>query len=332
MKPSDRRFAQRFSLTIPPVQLAARRLAMKRELLFFSVLTLLGLSGCGRGSSSSNAGSTQPSVTPVTASPSPISVPTANTKQDWGQLARDTINHEIDAQANDTSLWCYHKLQEKDGKQQLFAACQTKEAEIDRLVSVNGTMLDEKHREVEDRRIKSLLKSQGQLKKQSQRQHEDAKQATSLLKLIPDAFVFEMEGREGDQIKLKFTPNPKFRPSGHEAEVFHHMEGTLVLVLKQKRLAEISGRLNSAVKFGGGVLGHLDKGGTFLVKQQEVGSGYWETTMLDVQMNGKALFFKTIAVRQKEIDSEFHAVPQSATIQQAAVMTQDKKTEVQGRK
>ena len=243
-------------------------------------------------------------------------------------MVRDTINHEIDAEAQDTSLWCYRKLQEKDGKQQLFAVCQAKGAEIDRLVAVNGKVLDEKHREAEDRRVESLLKSQGQLKKQAQQQHEDATQATNLLKLIPDAFVYQLEGKEGDRIKLNFTPNPTFRPSGHEAEVFHHMEGTLVLDLKEKRLAEINGRLDSAVKFGGGLLGHLDKGGTFVVKQQGVRSGVWEVTTLDVQMNGKALFFKTITVRQKEIDSEFQAVPQSVTIQQAAVMTKNKVTEV----
>jgi hypothetical protein len=301
---------------------------MQRKLLFFLVLPLLGLSACGGGSNSSSSGSTQSPVDSVTVSPSPISVPPANTKQNWGQQVRDTINHEIDAQAHDTSLWCYRKLQEKDGKQQLFAACQAKGAEIDRLVAVNGKVLDEKKRDAEDQRIESLLKSQGQLKKQAQRQHEDAQQSTTFLKLIPAAFVFQMEGREGDQIKLTFTPNPQFRPSGHEAQVFQHMEGTLVMDLKQKRLAEISGRLNSSVKFGGGLLGHLDKGGTFLVKQQEVGSGHWEMTTLDVQMKGKALFFKTLAVREKEIDSEFQAVPQSATIQQAAAMTKDRKTEV----
>jgi hypothetical protein len=262
------------------------------------------------------------------APPPPISVPTPDTKQNWGQLVRDTINHEIDAEAKDTSLWCYRKKQEKDGKQQLFAACQAKGAEIDRLLAVNGQVLDEKHREAENRRIERLLQNQGQLKKQAQQQHEDAIQATNMLKLIPDAFVYQLEGKEGDRIKLNFTPNPTFRPSGHEAEVFHHMEGTLVLDLKEKRLAEINGRLDSAVKFGGGLLGHLDKGGTFVVKQQAVGSGVWEVTTLDVQMNGKALFFKTITVRQKESDDEFKALPQSVTMQQAAVMTKNKVTEV----
>jgi hypothetical protein len=304
---------------------------MKRKLLLFSVLPLLGLSPCRGGLSSSSSfspGPTNPSVIPVTPSPSSISVPIANTKQNWGQVVRDTINNEIGAEAKDTSLWCYRKQQEKDGKQQLFAACQAKGTEIDRLVAVNGQVLDEKHREAENHRIDSLLKNQRQLNKQAQQQHEDATQATNMLKLIPDAFVYQMAGREGDQVKLNFTPNPAFRPSGHEAEVFHHMEGTLVLDLKQKRLAEINGRLDSAVKFGGGLLGHLDKGGTFVVKQEGVGSGVWEVTTLDVQMNGKALFFKTITVRQKESNSEFKALPQSVTIQQAAVMTKDKQTEV----
>jgi hypothetical protein len=135
-----------------------------------------------------------------------------------------------------------------------------------------------------------------------------------------------MEEKDGNRIKLKSAPNPSFHPSSHEAEVFHHMEGTLTLDLDQKRLAEISGHLNSPVKFGGGLLGHLDEGGTFLVRQQEVGPGCWEMTTLDVQMSGKALFFKTIDVRQKEIDSEFQAVPQSATIEQVAQMTKDKIT------
>ena len=334
MKLSDRRWAQRLSVITPAVYLTARSPAMKRTLLLFSVLPLLVFSACRGGPSSSSSsssfssGPTNPSVIPVTPSPSSIAVPIANTKQNWGQVVRDTINSEIDAETKDTSLWCYRKQQEKDGKQQLFAACQAKGAEIDRLLAVNGQVLDEKHREAENRRIDRLLENQGHLNKQAQQQHEDATQATNMLKLIPDAFVYQMAGREGDRVKLNFTPNPAFRPSGHEAEVFHHMEGTLVLNLKQKRLAEINGRLDSAVKFGGGLLGHLDKGGTFVVKQEAVGSGVWEVTTLDVQMNGKALFFKTITVRQKESDSEFKALPQSVTIQQAAAMTKDKQTEV----
>ena len=60
------------------------------------------------------------------------------------------------------------------------------------------------------------------------------------------------------------------------------------------------------------------------MKQQEVGPGYWEMTRMDVQMNGKALFFKTISVRTREIDTDFHAVPAAASIQQVAELTNER--------
>jgi signal transduction histidine kinase len=250
-------------------------------------------------------------------------VQATNTEKNWSYLVRDTIEHEIDAQAKDRSLWCYRKLEEKGGQQRLFTLCQARGAQIERLQAVNGKTLDESQREAENQRIEKLLKNPRELRKKERQQREDAKQAANLLELIPDAFVFRMEEKDGNKIKLKFKPNPAFHPSGHEAEVFHHMEGTLTLDLDQRRLAEISGHLNSAVKFGGGLLGHLDEGGTFLVRQQEVGPGCWEMTTLDVRMSGRALFFKTIDVRQKEVDSEFQAVPMSATIEQVAQMTKD---------
>jgi hypothetical protein len=236
-------------------------------------------------------------------------------------LVRDILQHEIKAQNYDKTLWCYRKLLEKDGKEQLFASCQTEAAEINRLMAENGKPLTASQWQAEDSRIKKLLGNPSQLKKEKQQQLEDQRQATNLLKMIPEAFLFQQESREADRVKLKFIPNPKFRPSGSSEYVFHHMEGTLTLDLKQKRLVEISGRLNSDVKFAGGFLGHLDKGGTFFVRQQEVTPGHWEMTRMDVQMNGKALFFKTISVRANEIDTDFHAVPPATSIQQVAALT-----------
>src|SRR5207248_10256728 len=111
---------------------------------------------------------------------------------------------------------------------------------------------------------------------------------------FPDAFRFEYDGREGELIKLKFAPNPDFHGSGRAAQVFHHLEGTMLVDPEQKRLAEITGELTSEVRFGwGGILGHLDEGGTFHVKLADLGSGHWEMTTLDVEMDGKALLFKT---------------------------------------
>lgn len=259
--------------------------------------------------------------------------PPATQNNDVKQLVKDVLQHELEAQSKDQSLWCFHKQEEKNGKpQQSFAACQSKAGEIDRLLAVNGHALDETQQRDEDSRIQNLLKNPAQLKKRAQQEHQDGQQAERLLKMIPEAFLFTKESSENGRLKLRFTPNPKFRPSGNEAQVFHHMEGTLVLDTKQRRLAEINGRLMDTVKFGGGLLGHLDKGGTFVVKQEEVAPQVWEVTTMDVRMDGKALFFKTIAVREKEMNSEFKLVPPGTSIQQAAAMTKEKNVEITAKK
>src|ERR1700676_313069 len=265
------------------------------------------------------------SATPQGTRSNSASYSTANkSESNLNALVRDILQNELRAQADDHSLWCYRKLTEKDGKQQLFAACQTKTLEIDRLMAVNGKPLTEQQWNQENQRIEQLLNNRSQLKKEKQQQREDAEQANRMLKMMPDAFLFKQEKSDASRITLYFAPNPAFRASGASESVFHHMEGTLTLDVKQKRLVEISGRLHSDVKFAGGLLGHLDKGGTFYVKQQEVGPGCWEMTRMDVQMNGKALFFKTISVRTRELDTDFHAVPAAASIQQVAALTDER--------
>ena len=61
-----------------------------------------------------------------------------------------------------------------------------------------------------------------------------------------------------------------------------------------------------------------DQGGTFQVKQTETAPGYWELTLLKVQMKGKALFFKTIGVQQNYTRSDFRQVPDDLTVAKGA--------------
>jgi hypothetical protein len=96
------------------------------------------------------------------------------------------------------------------------------------------------------------------------------------------------------------------------------MEGNVWVNSKEARVEGISGHLIHEVKFGGGLLGNLNKGGTFDVKRAEVAPGYWELTLLKVQMKGKALFFKTIGVQQNYSRNDFRQVPNDLTMAQAA--------------
>jgi hypothetical protein len=138
--------------------------------------------------------------------------------------------------------------------------------------------------------------------------------------MVPDAFLFEYAGESDDVIKLTFTPNPDFRPPSREGKVLHEMAGEVWVDAKQKRLVSINGQLMNEVKFAGGLLGHLEKGGQFAVKRAEISPGHWEVTEMAVNMRGKALLFKTISVQQKELHRNFERVPNDLTMSDAAAL------------
>jgi hypothetical protein len=54
------------------------------------------------------------------------------------------------------------------------------------------------------------------------------------------------------------------------------------------------------------------------VKQEEVQPGYWELTVLDVDVKGKALFFKTIGVQEEMKRNMFRRVRDDLTAAQGA--------------
>jgi hypothetical protein len=154
-------------------------------------------------------------------------------------------------------------------------------------------------------------------RKLQQAKNKRTEQGAHLFNILPDVLVFAYAGRQGDLVTLIFRPNPNFQPNSLEARVLHGMQGEMTVDIKQVRLAALNGHLMEDVKFGGGLLGHLDKGSKFEVRQSEVAPGYWEMTVLDVDMKGKALLFKTIGVQEAENHSDFHRVPEDLTLAEA---------------
>jgi hypothetical protein len=237
--------------------------------------------------------------------------------QSAAELVRSVIQNEIKAEENDHTLWGFRLEKWEDGKDKSFMVCQATEGVIYRLVALNGKALGPKEQEAEKRRVAKAIERQGEVRDRQRKVTEDAKRARKLMASIPDAFLFQRESMQGDLVKLHFTPNPRYHASGRAETVFHHLEGTITVDSRQKRLADIRGKLMNEVKFGGGLFGHLDKGGTFWVSQDDLGSGAWELADVDIRMNGRALFFKTIAVRQRLIYRKYQRIPPSTTIEQA---------------
>jgi hypothetical protein len=206
----------------------------------------------------------------------------------------------------------------KSGRTEVREVVETKDGDLDWLISVNGKPVPEDQQREREQGLQRLISNPTELKKSKREADEDQARSQRLLKTLPDALVFDYGEQRGDLVDLKFKPNSHYRPPSHEAAVVHSMEGVLWVNGKQKRLAEISGRLTRPVKFGGGLLGHLDAGGHFYVKQEEVQPGYWELAVLDVDMKGKALFFKTIGAQEEMKRSMFRRVQDDLTAAQGA--------------
>ena len=236
------------------------------------------------------------------------------------ELVRRVVANELRSQADDHGHWMYRLEKEESGRKQVQEILETDNGSLTRLLSIDGRLLDGKQQQQESQRMQRLVSYPEEQRKLQQASNKKAEQGARLFRLLPDEFVFRYARSQGDLVTLTFRPNPTFQPPSLEARVFHCMEGEVTVDTKQERLAEINGHLMEDVKFGGGLLGHLNKGGQFRVRQAEVAPGHWEMTALSVDMKGKALLFKTIGAHETENHSDFHRVSDDLTLAEALVI------------
>ena len=234
-------------------------------------------------------------------------------------LAQRVIANELNFQGDHTN-WMYRLEKEQSGKKQVEEIIETKEGSLSRLLSIDDRPLSPKQQKEETQRMQELMTSRSAKRKLQQALDAATLQGRRLFKMLPDAFVFNYAGGDGNLVKLSFRPNPNFHPPSMEARVFHNMEGEMWVDRKQERLAAFSGQLTRDVKFGLGLLGHLDKGGHFEVRQAEVVPGHWDMTTMNLEITGKALLFATIDMRKRENHRDFHQVSDDLTLAEAADM------------
>jgi hypothetical protein len=244
--------------------------------------------------------------------------------EDPRALVREVVRNELQAQQWDQTRWMYVSREQQPGGDQTKKVIETTEGAISRTIAENSHPLTFEQQRRQDQRLQQIIRDPKELKKQKQEQGRDKQKEQQLLAMMPDGFLYEYKRREGQNIELGFRPNPGFHPPTREAEVFHAMQGTMIVDGSAKRLKELRGRLVHDVVFGWGILGRLHKGGVFDVRQDEVAAGHWELTILDVHITGKALFFKTIGEQQHEERRDFREVPSDLTLAQAVEMLKRK--------
>lgn len=233
---------------------------------------------------------------------------------DPNQFVREMVQHELDAEDRDHSHWRYRLHKEDEAGAYDRDVIETKEGSLARTLLINGQPLNSDQRVKDDERMKKLVDDPDERARRDKRNKQDDQKYKELLKAIPDAFIFKYDGTEGDLTRLTFTPNPRYNPPTRELTVYHAMAGTLWIDRSALRLAMIEGRLIDDVRFGWGLLGHLDKGGTFKVVQKKVGEDHWDAVSLDLNMQGRAIIFKTLNIKQKQRLTDYRRMPDNLTI------------------
>lgn len=205
------------------------------------------------------------------------------------QLMQQVVDHELKAELSDHSSWRYLEQREGDKKSEIRAVVGTPNGYIFRTLVINGEVPNS---DAEYRRIASLLSDPAALEHAWKAQHSDAEKLRSLMRMLPDGLLYRYDKEEstGDRVRMSFQPNPDFQATTTYAEILRHLEGYVVVDVQAMRLAEINARLVSNAKFGGGILGHLESGGTMAFRQEDVGDGHWQPVFVDVNMRGRVLF------------------------------------------
>jgi hypothetical protein len=287
------------------------------QALVFSYAVLAAAAAQNQVSVPRPAGTQNQAPAPARTAPALAPLP-----QDAKQYVSQAIQHELAEQDRDHTHWRYRIHREDKKNNYDRDVIETKEGEISRTLLWNGQPLTPELRQKDDERMRQLLTDPAALAKHVKRGKDDDEKARRMLHSVSDAFNFEYDGEEDGLVRLKFTPNPHYDPPNREQQVFHSLAGRLWIERASNRLAQIDGSLVEDVTFAFGLLGRLNKGGTFKVVRQDVGSGHWDFVSLDVNMSGHAVIFASINVKQRQLFSDYRRMPDTLTLSQAYEMLQ----------
>ena len=252
------------------------------------------------------------------------------------ELVRSAVANEVAANSNSTKHMFRARKQTAQGSQTKLYV-ETRDAMVGMTIASNDRSLTPQDIQTEERRLEGLAGNPEQLRRKHSQEQENAERTLRIVKALPEAFLYQYDGEESGEasgdagrqlVRLRFRPNPAYQPPTHAEQVLVGMQGFLVIDPTTHRLARIDGTLFKEVSFGWGILGHLDKGGHFLVEQRDVGNGCWEVSRMSLNLTGKILMFKTLAMKSDEVFSDFRPVPNGIKFAEGVEMLKAEKVKL----
>lgn len=232
------------------------------------------------------------------------------------QLIADACHNELQQHAHDT-FWASQIQRRENGHIYMEREIETPSGSVHRLFLIDGRKPSPSERKNDDDQLRRLMSNPRDQELLSKTHDADQKKDSHLLSVIPQAFLFEDQGRQGDAEKIGFRPDPAYKPKTFEETALHSLNGTMLIDLNEKRLVELSAMVTQQVDFGFGLLGSLKKGGTIDVKRTRIRPGIWKTILTRIDISGRVVLIKAINKTMDETQSHFTPVPSDVTVDQA---------------
>lgn len=233
-------------------------------------------------------------------------------------LARNAVETELAADKADHTRWRYRTDYKSPEGHFVYIEVETDRGSVKKKIKENGNPLDAAALNAEMQRIDAFVHDPSQQAKKRKDSEQDDKRAENMLRMLPDAFLWSIRSDTPQATTLAFTPDPNFSAPSMEARVFAAMAGEIVVTKPAHRMQSLKGRLLYDVKFGYGLLGKMEQGGTFNVERREIAPGIWLITESHVHINGHVLIFHAISEQEDEVKTDFRQMPPATTLEQAA--------------
>jgi hypothetical protein len=169
---------------------------------------------------------------------------------------------------------------------------ETRDGDVARLVQISDQPLSQDGEQIEQARLDALASDPSRQRHRKQSEESDTGIVLKLLRMLPQAFIYEYAGADasGKVEKFRFKPNPAFSPSDVETQALTAMNGELWIDTAQERVARLEGHLQQDTDYGWGILGKLDKGGWIVIEQADIGGHQWRITRFQMKMALRILF------------------------------------------
>ena len=245
-----------------------------------------------------------------------MALPSALPSETAKDLIGDACYNELQ-QREKRTLWSY--IAERHRNNHVFRelVIETVDAPVHHLLAVDDSPPSSVQMKEENARHQELLNNASRRHAIQKQQDNDDKIMEELLRIIPEAFVFVDQGKEGQSERIAFHPNPGFKPKTYEQRILHALDGMVFVDLQEKRIARLSGSLGARVVFAYGMIGHVQQGGTTDITRVHLSPGVWKISAEKIDIDGRFVMLKTISKHQDENRTGFKPVAPDTTFAQA---------------